>query len=184
MTPRYWARSGHAELLAACAMACLLFLAPSISLAAVGDGVPSRADFRPLGRSDGVSAVPRRAARPQSQRSAGASWRARLPDVTSARAGTRKAVPVTRGQELGLRFRPDDRDPLQGTGVTVTPAPGAPLGQDDNTAFRPMERRARPTYEALENERRAAESMAAPPMAYPGLLPPALPPVRRAWPNW
>ena len=155
---------------------------------AAGDvGAYSRMDFRPLGRADELNTAPRRAAPSQlrSQRAAGANWGARLPDITAPRTGTRKAVPVTRGQELGLRFRPDERDPLQGRVAPSAPAPGALGDPADSPAFRPLKRRARPTYEALENERRAAESMSAPPMAYPGLLPPpSLPPPRGVPPVW
>lgn len=187
MRARHWARTGHTGPLAAYAVGWWLLFAPVATLAAGDAGISSRMDFRPLGRADEMSTAPRRAAPSQlpSQRAAGNNWGARLPDITSARTGTRKAVPITRGQELGLRFRPDERDPLQGRVSPSAPAPGALGDPPDGPAFRPLERRARPTYEALENERRAKESMQAPPLAYPGMLPPpTLPPPRGALPVW
>jgi hypothetical protein len=112
-----------------------------------------------------------------------------MPDVTSARSGLRKAVPITRGQELGMRFRPDERDPLHGSGLPASRTPGAVTSPDLDQAFRPIPRRTRPTYEALEAERRAREAMPASPMpapmAYPGLTaPPVLPPLGRSWPRF
>jgi hypothetical protein len=184
---RHWARTGHTGSLAAYAVGWWLLVAPVIAPAAGDVGVSSRMDFRPLGRADEMSTAPHRAApsQLQSRRAAAANWGARLPDITSARTGTRKAVPITRGQELGLRFRPDERDPLQGRVPPSAPVPGALGAPADSPAFRPLERRARPTYEALENERRATESRPAPPLAYPGLVPPpTLPPPRGAMPIW
>ncbi|MCB1774562.1 MAG: hypothetical protein KDI88_13175 [Gammaproteobacteria bacterium] len=94
------------------------------------------------------------------------------------RAGARKAVPVTRGQELGLRFRPDERDPIAGQGTS------GQIGQEavgrfttpGDSAFRPLPRERRRTYEDIQAESQAGEIPMVPAMPYPMLpLPPTGP---------
>jgi hypothetical protein len=134
-----------------------------------------RSEFRPLSRAEDKTAYPRR---PQAaaQRATGrAGSRAWLPDITSGRKGSRKALPITRGQELGMRFRPDDRDPVQGpVGGPVNA--GVPAQAQPDVAFRPVPRRSRPTYEELEAERQGGARP--PPVSggYPMLPGSAVPP--------
>lgn len=91
-----------------------------------------------------------------------------------SRAGSRKAVPVTRGQELGLRFRPDDRDPYYASpGLTVERPGVAPPGVSDH-AFRPTPRKRRPTYEELQAGQQSRPP-AFPATGYPAAIPPPLP---------
>jgi len=103
-----------------------------------------------------------------------------------ARAGARKAVPVTRGQELGLRFRPDDRDPAYGPSLSTPHSPDA-HGEETgalHSQFRPVERRRRPTYEELQQEQATVPSPVAPVMPYPMMTPPPLPGGGGYWPTW
>lgn len=98
------------------------------------------------------------------------------------RAGARKAVPITRGQELGLRFRPDERDPLVRQAYPQLQAGEGyrerfelPAGQQ----FRPIPKKRKPTYEELQAESRLEEPDL-PASPYP-MLP--MPPVRPGyWP--
>jgi hypothetical protein len=91
----------------------------------------------------------------------------------SSRAGWRKASPVTRGQDLGFRFRPDER---AGTyGEVIVPG-GGQAEPREQANFRPVEPRRKPTYEELQAREQAAEPVPRmPPASYPA-LPPALPP--------
>lgn len=94
----------------------------------------------------------------------------------SSRAGWRKATPVTRGQDLGFRFRPDERAPAQGEVIAPGGVQGEPREQAD---FRPIEPRRKPTYEELQAREQVSGSVAPPPsvpaMPYP-MLPPPPPP--------
>lgn len=146
-------------------------------------GTQARAEFRPLARGDDRALYsPRRPLAGAERRANAIDRRAWLPEITDGRSGARKAVPVQRGQELGLRFRPDDRDTLYDqyppTGVTGGPADEA------QQQFRPIAPKRRPTYEELEAQRRA--DAAAPPsqMGSPLLQPPMLPPATGPWPRW
>ena len=103
----------------------------------------------------------------------------------AARSGARKAVPITRGQDLGLRFRPDERESADGYVVT-------PQGGITNTRFNLVTRRSsgrlrqdasEPTEE-LQAETEAPQSLAPPPLrpmmpAPPMLLPAVFP--RTGW---
>jgi hypothetical protein len=96
----------------------------------------------------------------------------------SARAGWRKASPITRGQDLGLRFRPDERAPAYG-GV-IGPG-GGQVEPREQANFRPVAPRKKPTYEELQAREQASVPRRPMPSAapYPGLppyLPPRLPP--------
>jgi hypothetical protein len=102
------------------------------------------------------------------------------------RAGARKAVPVTRGQDLGLRFRPDERASPYGQveipGVQGGAAASAP---DLQSQFRPTEPRRKRTYEELQAE--SAAEQQPPPIGpaprFPGLPPPlpSYPPLVPPW---
>lgn len=92
------------------------------------------------------------------------------------RAGLRKAVPVTRGQELGLRFRPDERDPIAGQGYPERFEQGTVqrFTVPGDSQFRPLPRERRRTYEDIQAESQAAQPQMVPNMPYP-MLP--VPPV-------
>lgn len=149
-------------------------VAPAIVVAATFPG-PAEGHRQPQWRSDvrgssgGLSSLSHAAARmPTVRRGSLLSG--------DARVGARKAEPVTRGQELGLRFRPDDRDSTQGQLVLPSTglAPGGGMGSQDQTPFRPVQPRRKPTYEELQ----ADTGTALPPqpmMAYPPLSAPPLP---------
>lgn len=104
-----------------------------------------------------------------------------------ARAGSRKAVPVTRGQELGLRFRPDERASPYTQPGSAWPSSTPPSGSAQSelqSQFRPTRPRRKPTYEELQAETAPARPlMPAPVMPYPAL--PAPPPgFGGGWPAW
>jgi hypothetical protein len=104
------------------------------------------------------------------------------PDV---RAGARKAVPVTRGQELGLRFRPDESDSSYGE-VLVPPATGGTETSSPalQSQFRPVQKRRKPTYEELQAETMPPEPpLPAPILPYPTIAPPP-PGFGPGWPAW
>ena len=92
-----------------------------------------------------------------------------------SRAGARKAVPVTRGQELGFRFRPDERDPMAGQAYPGRAEQGAGgrFTSSESSQFRPLPKARRRTYEDIEAENRAAEPPVPPTTPYPMLpMPP------------
>jgi hypothetical protein len=94
------------------------------------------------------------------------------------RAGWRKASPITRGQDLGLRFRPDERAPAYGEVIAPGGGRGEPREQAD---FRPVEPRRKPTYEELQAREQATEpALRMPSVPYPALPPPLPPPYRPA----
>jgi hypothetical protein len=95
--------------------------------------------------------------------------------VPDGRAGARKAVPVTRGQELGLRFRPDER--ASPYGQTTFPPSGADpgLSPELQSQFRPTPKRRKPSYEEMQAESLPPQPFAAPVMPYPALPPPIAP---------
>lgn len=156
-----------------------LFAAPPTS------APPSRAEFRPVpghGRQAPVDSRRRRAA---ANTAFTAPRQAERP--LFGRVGGRKAVPVTRGQELGLRFRPDERDPAYGVTGAGQPFPEATGNTaDDATAFRPVPRKGRPTYEELQAEtRREGADPYANPLPRPVMpYPPVMPPPGAGWPVW
>lgn len=110
------------------------------------------------------------------RRSSPPSWRPRTsasPLHGAERAGSRKAVPVTRGQELGLRFRPDDNaSPYAQPGFAPTD-PARPGLDALQSQFRPIPKRRKPTYEELQSEMAPApQPGVAPMMPYPLGAPP------------
>lgn len=131
----------------------------------------SRADFRPLSRADDKTLEQSRRPRPVGGQLGAIDRRARFPDVTGGRAGVRKAVPVTRGQELGSRFRPDEREPVQG--IYSGAVPGSAAIGDMQQQFRPIAPRRKPTYEEFEAQRRStAPAAPAAPLGYAPVQPP------------
>lgn len=152
--------------------------------------------FRPWARADtgpaGIqrqtrirAATPRPASRTPARSSAFSNGRQRQqPLFSDRRAGARKAVPVTRGQELGLRFRPDDRQSPygqspepQGEGATNT------ISDELQSQFRPGARKRKPTYEELQAESAPWQPQMVPAMPYP-MLPQPLPPYPGRYPRW
>ena len=108
--------------------------------------------------------------------------------IFDRRAGARKAVPITRGQELGLRFRPDERaSPYTQPGVAA-PRSTSPYGSAQSelqSQFRPLKPRRKPTYEELQAETAPARPrMPAPVMPYPALPAPMPPGYGGGWPAW
>jgi hypothetical protein len=123
-----------------------------------GPSAIPRSDFRPLSRSEDRSASVWRGTQQRAARSVRQSER--MPDITRNRAGSRKAVPITRGQGAGVRFRPDERAPV----TEPVGSSSLPQGLND-PGFRPIAPRVRMTYEALEAQRWESAS---PPSPYPG----------------
>ena len=157
--------------------------------------------FRPWSYSyDQFSAVPRagersstgttrlRDAASRRPNSAGTAQRSMDAMIFDRRAGARKAVPITRGQELGLRFRPDDRASPYAQPGAASPQPASPYGaaqQDLQSQFRPLAPRRKPTYEELQAETAPARpQMPAPLMPYPALPAPLPPGPGGSWPPW
>jgi len=100
------------------------------------------------------------------------------------RAGARKAVPVTRGQELGLRFRPDERESPYGP-MMVPPGAAETYSPELQSQFRPAPKRRKPTYEELQaEESRAPQPPLTPIMPPPMIVPPPMPGFGAGWPDW
>lgn len=140
-----------------------------------------RLQFRPLDRSGPSSSVGR-----SLPRTGSSSVRAGAKPVFAAkRAGGRKAVPLTRGQELGLRFRPDERDAAYGQPATPPTGSFSDSYQSElHSQFRPTQSRRKMTYEELQAETASPQPMVGPAMPHP-LMPPPLPGYGggRFWPN-
>ena len=107
------------------------------------------------------------------------------PNLSTKRSGARKAVPVTRGQELGLRFRPDERESPYGQSA----APQGNLESEGyaselHSQFRPARPKRKPTYEELQAGSASAQPMLRPMMPYPVMPTPPLPAYGRSWPGW
>ena len=140
--------------------------------------------FRGVTRS-GDAVTPR--ARAQATPGA-ASRRAMDAMIFDPRAGARKAVPITRGQELGLRFRPDENaspyaQPGQASGRPTQPF--GPVEAELQSQFRPVTPRRKPTYEELQAESAPVRPrMHAPAMPYPALPAPLPPGLGGGWPAW
>jgi|GEM_PF-3196987 len=103
----------------------------------------------------------------------------------SPRSGARKAVPITRGQDLGLRFRPDERD--SNDGYVVAPQGGVttqPFQSDEHTQFRPAPAKRKRTYEELQAETAAPQSPIPPPLPYPMMPAPPMPAYQPYFPHW
>lgn len=163
------------------------------------DGVASAHRFRPVlaitRQAAPMSALSgRRSYRPawvswQPRRAPGvlADRKGRGPVSPSGRAGARKAVPVTRGQELGLRFRPDEREsPYGQPSMPTSGTPTDPQSLELQSQFRPTEKRAKRTYEDLYGAEDASSAPSLPPpiLPYPMMAPPPLPGYGRHWPEW
>jgi hypothetical protein len=99
------------------------------------------------------------------------------------RAGARKAVPITRGTELGFKFRPDEREAPYGQAGSGSGIPGALPSPDLQSQFRPIRPRRKPTYEELEARQRPQAEIppVQPLMPYP---PGALSPIPGRWNRW
>lgn len=147
-----------------------------------------RSQFRPLLHQAEIAA-PRRSGSVSDLAWQSRSMRTdrRDADLFGSRAGVRKAVPVTRGQELGLQFRPDERASPYAQGVAPATQPGSGSAEEP-TAFRPLRPRRKPTYEELQRQAGPSQQtipMTQPPLPYPALpaapyqLPRLMPP---AWP--
>ena len=103
----------------------------------------------------------------------------------SPRSGARKAVPITRGQDLGLRFRPDERD--SNDGYVVAPQGGVanhPFQSDEHTQFRPAPAKRRRTYEELQAESATPQPLTPPPLPYPMMPAPPMPAYQPYFPHW
>jgi hypothetical protein len=151
--------------------------------------------FRPWSRADSLSPDPRNSRQrntpaPRAAAAASRRWsfaptprrRVHRGTTPSYRTGARKAVPVTRGQDLGLRFRPDERESPYGQ-VTSPHDRGAYPSEPDSQ-FRPLQRKRKRTYEELQAENLPSQPPpAAPVLPYPMPAPP-LPGYRGYWPTW
>ncbi len=158
------------------------FAASAISLTTIAT---PRAEFQPTARADDrLSEGVTRRQRPVIPASNGLRG-TRLPDLTGTRTGARKAVPITRGQELGFKFRPDEREAPYGfSGGYAGDGATATQQGDPDTQFRPMPRRRKPTYEELQAEQAAPQYPATPAMPYPALPTPPIPGYPGQWPRW
>ena len=157
----------------------------------VGAPSPRQPLFRPLGQEASSNGrvghrqtLPSRRFGPQSANAIARSGEA--PAFGQDRAGARKAVPVTRGQDLGLRFRPDERASPYGQIESPRQQAGAPgLDPALQSQFRPTQPRRKRTYEELQAERAQQElPPAGPLMPYPALPAPPLPPYGTPLPVW
>jgi hypothetical protein len=153
-------------------LSCLAALALSPWSGAQGAQAPSSGLFVQVERA------PRRPVLSSGfDRSSRPIWRRQgAPMIAAERAGSRKAVPVTRGQELGLRFRPDDNaSPYSQPGFAPTDT-GQPGSDALQSQFRPIPKRRKPTYEELQSDMTPAPPQGlAPIMPYPMLGAPPLP---------
>ena len=142
-----------------------------------GAATVKRPQFRPLSHANpdwGGSIAPRSSG-PRTQAHAAV----RNEPVFAERAGARKANPVTRGQELGLRFRPDERASPYPDDSPVAPASGSQA--PEQAQFRPTGPRRRATYEELQATEVQRPLPVAPSPYAPLLQPPVMPP---QWPIW
>lgn len=183
-----------AVMLGACSLVSPGLAVLSVAQAAPASGTVSsvplkRPMFRPWSYTSDQPATPPRASAalsaPRNTTTRPGMRRGQSSLIFDSRAGARKAVPITRGQELGLRFRPDERAspyPYAGSGLPQT----GTLGPDSEQGpFRPTQRRRKPTYEELQAEAAADGAPPMPAMPYPALPAPPLPPAfGRPWPAW
>ena len=111
-------------------------------------GEPSQHGYAPAWRPRYQKASRTGARRPLFSRDTAA------PLIATPRAGVRKAEPATRGQELGLRFRPDEREsPYYGQSGPPPDARGdRAFSSESQSDFRPIPRRRKRTYEDLQSE--------------------------------
>jgi hypothetical protein len=147
--------------------------------------------FRPLGHSGYESGRVRHRQEASSRRAAGqgpngVARSGEAPLFLQERAGARKAVPVTRGQDLGLRFRPDERaSPYGQAGVPDGQRGPIAAEPDLQSQFRPTQPRRKRTYEELQAEQ-APDRLppVGPMMPYPALPAPPLSPLGTPLPVW
>lgn len=161
---------------------------PALQPTALFRAAPHEAQHGMLGsRSSGRSVASLRSA-DGARRSAGLgrSGRGQLPGLLfDGRAGARKAVPVTRGQELGLRFRPDERESPYGQAVVPPGGTGLePYSPGSESQFRPTQKRRRPTYEELQAETLSPQQPPGAQMPYPLIVPPPMPGYGGGFPPW
>lgn len=156
------------------------------------------AQFRPWSRTESKSApiqrqsqMRSRSARPEGLSSGrrggvyGNSGQRQQAVLSDQRSGARKAQPITRGQELGLRFRPDDREtPYAHSLMPQAGGVNGPVSEELMSQFRPLPRKHRPTYEELQAET-VPQSPApmVPAMPYP-MLPQPPSPYPHVYPPW
>lgn len=146
-----------------------------------------RPQFRPWDRVESQSplARSRRQAIAPSTRASAASGGQRYPATTTFgggarqavfsanRSGGRKAVPVTRGKDLGFRFRPDERESPYGQSAMPPDGDQSDAYQSElQSQFRPAQNRRKLTYEELQAESVSPQPMVAPAMPYPTMPPP------------
>jgi len=113
----------------------------------------------------------------------GAQRRAQEAMIFDRRAGARKAVPVTRGQELGLRFRPDENASPY-TQQAPTALQRGTLQPEMQSQFRPLAPKRKPTYEELQAESDPQALPAMPAMPYPPMPGPMVPNFGGPWPRF
>ena len=153
--------------------------------------------FRPWTREDGRNLTPRSqnrmgvyrapAGRAMDRRPHSNGWPRHNVQQTFSphRAGARKAVPITRGQELGLRFRPDERaSPYDQSHLPADAMKPSGDLLELHSQFRPAPQRRKPSYEELQAESLREPPVPGPAMPYPALPIPPAPVYRRAWPAW
>lgn len=161
------------------------------------DGAGPVWSFRPLGVGE-ASVVPQRRFQPRSRairpdnlvrraperrrRSIQRQYRAPLFGGPQ-RAGARKAVPITRGTELGFRFRPDEREAPYGQTGATGGVPGSLPSPELQSQFRPTRPQRKLTYEELEARRRTQRGIQ---QMQPGVsYPPSAPaPFPGYWNRW
>ncbi|MCB1800377.1 MAG: hypothetical protein KDI82_01690 [Gammaproteobacteria bacterium] len=138
-----------------------------------------RSQFRPWSyQPDSATARSRTAGSPSKPRvSATVRASSREMDLFTDRAGARKAIPVTRGKELGLQFRPDDSAGPYGQSAVPAVPPGV---EQDQSQFRPLQPRRKPTYEELEMQ---ADSQFQGPVLQPVLPYPPMPTLPPRYPG-
>jgi len=141
----------------------------------------------PIWRPRAVAPPLHTAATPASRTPSGERMRRRqgAPMIAAERAGSRKAVPVARGQELGLRFRPDDNaSPYSQPGFAPTDT-GQPGSDALQSQFRPIPKRRKRTYEEMQSGMTSAPPQGlAPIMPYPMPGAPPLPGYGTYPPTW
>lgn len=155
----------------------------------VGESAPGkRAVFRPLTQTEhrDVESAQQRALRSSSEphrRSAGVwapssrSGGAGL--IREERTGARMAVPIVRGGELGLKFRPDERADSQGQPTSSHAQNPGILDSDLHSNFRPIRPSRKPTYEELYVAPQSLQPVPAAPYPMMPVPPmPAYPPLR------
>ena len=157
----------------------------------VGESAPGkRAVFRPLTQTEhrdvesAQQLAPRSSSEPH-RRSAGvwapSSKSGGVGLIREERAGARMAVPIVRGGELGLKFRPDGRADSDGDGQPASSHAqnSGALDSELHSNFRPIQPSRRPTYEELHAAPQPLQPM--PVVPYPMMpLPPmpVYPPLR------